>query len=720
MKQFGAIVALIILALVLQGQGKLHGRRITPPVAPPGPPDSIEGTTQLAAVWFVDESELIHAERTTTWQRYSADNWTNRDGNADTVRLFALKNEVVSFQTVLVGPAFDVGGVEVWLDSLTGATYTIKNDSGRTYSDPNWYAGKPIEHFGVNFRGVGAGYRHPNDTSVYSTDWDQNQKAAEPADSISEGWLPDWLMPVNAIGSTFYDVDSMFQGGYPRKVLRNKNHIIATDIYVSRSAPAGEYTGSLRIYESSLLTHSIPVRLYVSAAAIPDTQFLKTNLIAGDPIFYYQAGKTKGSTGYWSLVDKMQRFFHRRNWTVQTAGEYHDSRVKMASYNMKYYAVPNTFFSTAQGYDGPGAGLGHNMYYIGVYGQPGTFAYTCAQLGSDTTTWGGNGIWPTGGYNIPYWADTADAWEQMFRDVSGGANSYPRRVIYATDEPPRVEDVSCGRPELGNIVGRVLLKDWTKPRRDATHNSLGVGSSLDWFCTTGWFDPIYHGIIDEASVAGFTDGIRGYTVSLEGWGEAYYTYDEWQADGRAGLYNWYGPTPQIPPFGRLDVPLTHGRAFFWLSYKYDVQHWWMWIASYTADLNNGDLGVRDPFFGSAYEGGNSGNSWDVFWVTKDIVLGYDFLGGGKEGIIGRMRSNAVRRGLQDYQILTVAARLGVNVAVVQDSLVGRMLNDYGDDSPPWPDEYTDRYRPPHWKQEGWQYDRWKRALADSIVARTGS
>jgi hypothetical protein len=236
-------------------------------------------------------------------------------------------------------------------------------------------------------------------------------------------------------------------------------------------------------------------------------------------------------------------------------------------------------------------------------------------------------------------------------------------------------------------------------------------------------------------VSGITRDVNGFTINdndTQFNPPAYYTVDEWHNAGyKVGLYNWYGPAPQQPNFGSLDVPLTYARTFFWLAQKYGADHWWMWIASYTADWNQRYAGpgtYRHPFWGSnkllewswtGYESIPSISGWSFtqIWTTKDVIHGIDFLGGGRQGIIGRMRSESVRRGIQDHQYLHIADRLGVDMATIRYGIIGRGFNDWGDDTPPWPNDYTDMDRYPHWKERGYEYERGRRALIQAIITK---
>lgn len=686
MKRILVLVIVLPLLFAMCGQSKFV--RSHKGQATYAPPDEIQRTSELAAVWAVDETEQVQAGRLTHWARYSALNAVNHGGAADTFKLFALRNEIVSFQVILVGGASDVDSVSGWLDSLrhSAGSYTIANDSGRTCKELHRYAGRPIEHFVTQYFDIGQGTRHPTDTTVYPGDYDLNRPATQPPDSVSEGWMANWMIPATATGGVFYD--SLFQGGYPITVKAYRNQGIVIDVYVSRSAAAGNYYGKLRIYEGGQLSRSIPVHLYVYGSTLSDTTFLASNIIVGSSVFTKHRGLTYDSDNTRTLQDKLFKFFRRNLWGAQAGDNTYNQRAKFLQHHMKYYR--GTGFTATAGYDGPGQGVGFPMYFIGPYNMPNRYW--------DTTGWSSS-IWPAPG-SISQWDDTADVWEQGFRDSC--STTYPERYIYGPDEPERDR----------------TLQTWIEGRSGTTHASAGVGSALPWFCTM-WLDPSFYGDIDVYSVTGFTDTYNAYHQS-DAATPPYERASERRAAGdKVGLYNPYGPAPQEPNWYTLDAPLAHARAVTWLAKKYSVDHLWHWIAAFTADWNDQYSGTRDPFFGELLDtdgGGTSGSPHTWVWPSVDPYLGYDF---GFDGWIGQLRLKALRRGMQDYQYLVHAQRLGVNVTAVMDSVVGRAFDNYGDDSPPWPSEYTDPDRYPHWKERGYEYERWRRALADSIVARGG-
>ena len=108
----------------------------------------------------------------------------------------------------------------------------------------------------------------------------------------------------------------------------------------------------------------------------------------------------------------------------------------------------------------------------------------------------------------------------------------------------------------------------------------------------------------------------------------------------------------------------------------------------------------------------------MIWNGTDSIYTTDSRG--IDGPIGSLRLIALMRGFEDYQYLKLAERLGVtNVDAIVDSLIGRAVDNWGDDSPPWPEEYSYGYAfQPHWKEKGYYYDNWRRVLADSILARS--
>lgn len=203
----------------------------------------------LSRVWAIDDGEKILQNKI----NHTAANGTNNTvWNGSSISLFGGKNEVVAFQVILQGNATGASGVNVILDSLTRSGtpgYTIKNTGGST--DPYNYVGKRIEMFVEHYQSV-------TSRSTASFIW---WSAARPLpDSDFLGMLPEQLVPFEAAAGP----KSNGQGGAPFRVPANGNQAVWVDIFVPHEAPAGIYTGTLRVTECDMaLKPEIPDHFFI-------------------------------------------------------------------------------------------------------------------------------------------------------------------------------------------------------------------------------------------------------------------------------------------------------------------------------------------------------------------------------------------------------------------------------------------------------------------------
>jgi hypothetical protein len=678
-------------------------------------PDSIERDGTINDIWFADVTESVREDDTTHASRTASTNYHNNLGAGDTVKLVALKNDHPSFQTFFVNATADtVDSMEVYLDSLVttaGAGYTIKNDSGRSYTHPYWYAGKPIEQWVMQYVATGLG--EGSDTTGYDDGmhWAGWPDAQPLPVADFKGMLPTWCIPSEAdpgpIGTTG-------QGGYPFYVAPGAAQSIGTDIYVSRDAVAGDYYGRLRVYEGGYLTHSFPVHLIVKDYTLPDFVPLMTNLFIEPTLPKYYAGKD--AAGILDFIDKsamlMKRHLFNANYESETVTVW-------AANDGKWYVSDNVFFSASNGYDGVGQGYPFNMGFIGTYDMPANM--DTSSIDGDTTGYSSRCGWPStqdGG-----WGTVAEAWADTIIRLTGEDPDEGRNVMYF-----------YGADEMD--IDRAAY-NWMFTRTKLTHDG-GDGDKVGWFFTMAYFDG-YGGSIDQyateteiqhwslTSSAGY-DSLKGYNVrdSVRG------TYLDNQhvqnvLGHKAGYYNM-GARAGFPNVYHHDVPGTEARAAFWLAKKYLLDHMWNWHTWYFAEsgATYGGLQWKNPMDTSSllnwwvFEGDTIVNhglqDHTLVWTGVDTTNS----GANDRGIDGPIPSYTLKRLRQavgDWRILDAADSLGVNITAIMNSVVGAAFNDWENDSG-WPEVYSRYYQfQPHWREDSYYYERYRRAAIDSIIAR---
>jgi hypothetical protein len=693
------IVLLAVPLWSLNAQGRVF--RVSHPIVTEQEQqsDSIERATTLAGLWLVDEGELVRQGDSSHYSKTSADNYINNGGAADTGKLTSLRRDHISFQSILYTGASSVDSLEVYLDSLVrdGGGYTIKNDSGRKYNNIYWFEGRPIEHFVVHYQAV-----EDEDTTSYDNGmYVPGPPEAQPQpDADYKGMLPNWCIPADIDSGTY----SNGQGGYPFKVAANSTQSILTDVFVDSAVLAGVYRGRLRVYEGGYLTHSKPIVLTVHDYVLSDTLPHRVNFYVNQDLPTYYAGHAPNSDEFWAFMDRTALLMKRHgiNMSYQTV-----TAESMSVRQGKYYALPSTFFSKSAGYDGLGEGLGFSWYMIGVYDMP--------RFVADTGGYSSNCGWPSG-HDESGWKSAADKWEDTLRAITNDNNQdYVWRTVFGPDEPLRDR----------------TMYDWIYNRAYWTHNSAGNGQYLDWLLTS-WMDPDpghnrLYPIIDYWCETNRCDTVFGYHDTDDSvWfrGEYYpdRARDRRAAGDKVGWYN-LGTRPAYPVWTVLDAPLTEARACAYIDYRDSVDFRFQWHSWWYAESYQKYGGTwKDAL--DTVKLVDSGE-WEDFgiqeaqlvWTLLD-TLSDNNNSRGVDGPIVPLRAKNVRRAQLTYQYLHEAERLGVNVSVVIDSACGRTFDTWGPD-PNWPESYSYGYAfQPHWREQGHYYETYRRALIDSIIART--
>lgn len=316
MRQFTAISLLMIGTLVVPGSAR----------------------AELSALWAVGESTKVRAKRLEHPLR--AKN-TLYDGKR--VKLFGLRNEVVSFQLILVGGTRPTEGVGVKLEAL-GA---IKNEG--VSDDPDrYYLGRNIELFVEHYFSI----KHPS-TKIVWKPWSDSQ----PAKMHWEGLVPDPLVPHRK----------------PFSVGAHRNQGVWVDVYIPKDAPAGVQRGKLRVEVGGaacgLSSCELPVELEVLDKSLPDKSHIKTML-------YFSGGDNDRDTmparyfkEVWEVEDKQVQALRDRHYKL---GRRHrltmfigDQDKPDASLEAR---LSGKAFTREAGYYGPGEGIGQDIYSIYTYG----------------------------------------------------------------------------------------------------------------------------------------------------------------------------------------------------------------------------------------------------------------------------------------------------------------------------------------------------------------
>ncbi|MFC9687406.1 glycoside hydrolase domain-containing protein [Kribbella sp. NPDC056951] len=280
----------------------------------------------LAAVWAVNDGEKIEADDLANPNKQRNSAW---DGH--TARVFGARNEVVAFQLVAEAGAGGIGALSVRLPVLrqVGGPGVIRY--APPAADPTDTVGRQIQVFSERCMSI---REKSNADWIYLRD-----SLAEPPDVLGD--KPVQLVPENAA-----------QGGFPLAVRALANQAFWFDIYIPRHAPAGIYRGQIEV-RADHQVRVVPVELTVFAFTLPDQNSI-------DAMFYYEGSQVELRYGR-NLDPVFHRFAHRHR--VEFVDGYDIAKASAARSRFT-----GADFTKANGYEGPGEGVGNSLVTRTFYG----------------------------------------------------------------------------------------------------------------------------------------------------------------------------------------------------------------------------------------------------------------------------------------------------------------------------------------------------------------
>jgi len=630
-------------------------------------------TPPIQKLWACDGQEIIRWDTRDCPARDRDSNlvWNETAGS---INIFALKNDVASFQVVLEAGATSVDSVNVDLRFLQQAGVAdIKN----TAANCTTFVGRDIEGFLES-------YVHLTETS--------NERAATifwhnsyptPTDKYI-GWVPQQLVPLEAPRGTFLRGSDTLQGGAGGptgpgfRIYANKNAVVWYDVRVDKSKPSGLYTGELLVYRKSRgdTLFRVPVNLTVYNHRLSDTSHLPTMMHLHDIDVASRGGVSLYTPYYWSWLQRADFFYRRHRIDMILTKESVDS---LNAHRKGVYS--GTSYTPANGYEGQGQGRGNGLYIVAL--------------------WNVNNIdYPTTGYRInqvgPYedtqsgWRNLSDAFEQFFLTNA----PHVLRAVEQIDEPKNHDE--DGGVQRSAIHSRAA---WIR-------TGTGVGRNIHTFIPNGWLDPW---TVEGVPAYGWVSDIsmwaqNPFSVS---WGLGYntanynprstapggkadeYTVEEVVELGAANptpttISTYNGSPGYTPVVGSLDVPLTEPLLFSVLAMKYNLPWLWYWSGTYwsqTGDVN------ANPWVETNYAM-NQSDDGNLVYYGRDKMYPADDRG--VNTFIASLRLKAVRDGLRMAEMMYDCRRYGVyDTTWTRTMGVFAGFNDYRfsqfqhDSPPPW-------------------------------------
>jgi Domain of unknown function (DUF4091) len=293
--------------------------------------------------------------------------------------------------------------------------------------------------------------------------------------------------------------------------------------------------------------------------------------------------------------------------------------------------LTGSYYTAAHGYAGPGAGSGSDVFPIAVYN-------------SDRNVFGAT---PAA------WCRRAGEWAGWFRANSPDTEAF----LYLWDEPAPDSDVW----------------PWVSRRTTWLAHCAGPGKALKTFITSeplstllakGGYVSIWAATPSEIQ----PDDV--HYVRKHGW--ELWLYNGEHPYSGSWLSDDYGVGPRTLP---------------WIAFKYGIATWFFWESTYWYNFQGGEKEI-DVYQQASNFSDNRGQRANgdglLFYPGQDRVFPHE--DHGVRGPIPSIRLDSFRRGLQDYEYLVLARRLGLGrqvSAIVARVIPAALWDAQGRDSPSW-------------------------------------
>jgi hypothetical protein len=319
-----------------------------------------------------------------------------------------------------------------------------------------------------------------------------------------------------------------------------------------------------------------------------------------------------------NLDSQFDRFAHRQRIELVHEYDIQTAKAAMGRFN-------GSDFTSGRGYEGPGEGIGNRIIPRTFYGP-----------GKD-------------------FDERSSAWRQSDEWMKFLAENLPNAItfLYLPDEP--------GRSEYAYI----------RRLADNVHSNPGPGKALPTFVTKHYVKEL------DGSIDFWDTGPLGYDIEQ--------AMEERSKGHKYWIYN--GGRPAAGAIV-IDAPATDPRATIWACFKHGVDNYFFWHGVHWQH-NRQKVGERKQnVWANPITFDNRGQPnkplEDQGYINGDGVLMYP----GEEklhpeqdrGIAGPISTFQLanfRRGLQDYEYLTLARKLGLNSLINEalQAIVPRVFSD---------------------------------------------
>ncbi len=556
---------------------------------------------QVEQIWVLGDGEKVFRNNLNHPDKKQNVVW---DDNK--VELKGLYNEVLAFQIIVETGEQVADNVQIVVD---GPTNTLTGQSiGNSTLEHG--PGGTIEVFTQHYLQV-ADSTSPN--------WFYGSTKAAPKNMT--GWIPDALIPSDALAD---------RGGLPMNIEPDQNQGFWIDISLPRDQnkyPDGLYRSTIRILEEDDLVKEIPLEIELLPYYLSDENESTIWLFTSGVDQYYPNLSN-------DQVEKMLKFQgHRHRVDVVGGFEVHNSRFDEKRMNQYKPYLNGKAYTPANGYYGPGQGVGEKIFPIGMYG--------------------GNEL----GNTKQEVQNQSDLWVNWFEQNAPDVTYF----WYTIDEP--------GEEEYDSIKE---LANWI-------NSNPNEGSALPLFTTTG-FEPELKNAIDIwAAYNGVNLDVLPEIRKRGG--------DHWFYNGNRPRYGSV----------ILEAAAVDLRVNSWILYKYGINTHFIWHGTHWQhNLQGPKRHLHQNMYQNPLtfinDGMNFGNGDGIIFYPGHMPF-YKEEDRGLNELIPSIRLKNIRRGQQDAALMRmVEEKIGrEKVLNLINNVVPRALSEVSMDEPvPW-SEHGDDY-----------------------------
>jgi len=564
---------------------------------------------------------------------------TNSVWDGTKISIFGGRNEVVSFNVILEAGSSGASNVTVSFNSLTGPSGAKIASAQATGDGVFSWTGRNIELFYVRYLQINGLSLVSYPTNVderqvpqrFERPWSGNGVAAGGWTSRPDHnkYYPEIAVPLELVPNF--------------NITAGQNQSIWVDVYIPKTVAPGNYAGQFLVQVNGQTT-TLPVFLQVYNFTLPDTPNSKTMVVFDSSNInqrflgstYVVPDSAAGSKA--SLLRNryiMLAHRHRISLIGDSPGNDCDQPGDQPCPDWTP-RLTGSLFSSANGYDGPGVGVGNNVYSIGTYGAWSWNTGTEADMNTHTNNWA---TWLN--QNVPG--------IDYFLYLDDESTNYTQTQTWA--------QWILNNPGPGNQIRSMATLSLVTAASQAP--ALDIPTSTLWEGITSQWDPL------DTTYAN---------------------------DARKRFYMYNGHKPASGSFAIEDDGIAL-RELAWGQYKKHINRWYFWQSTYYNN-SQGSMGQTNVFENAQTFGTNSSvdpvlgaTGWNysngdgvLFYPGTDTLFPSDSYG--VDGPFASLRLKYWRRGIQDVDYLTLAAAINpTTTQTIVNNTVPKVLWEYGVDNP---------------------------------------